>query len=101
MPPALAKFLIMNGWDALHISNADLDETPDRDIWRMASHMGCVIISKDEDFVHFATAEPFGPQLIWVRLGNCRPEELISAFARLLPEITTSLEEGERIVEIR
>ncbi len=41
------------------------------------------------------------PQVVWVRLGNCRKAVLLQAFATLLPDLTTLLEQGGSVIEIR
>lgn len=39
--------------------------------------------------------------MVWVRLGNCRRQELLSAIERAWSRIQTCLEAGDRIVEVR
>jgi predicted nuclease of predicted toxin-antitoxin system len=45
-------------------------------------------------------AEPKGPQVLWVRIGNSTNRVLRQAFQDVLPEILQALEAGERVIEI-
>ena len=101
IPPALARFLQAKGHDAVHVEDIELDEATDRQIWKFASENGRVIISKDEDFLHFSMSNPVGPAFVWVRLGNCRKDALLAAFGAVLQEMLKSLDDGERVVEVR
>jgi len=40
------------------------------------------------------------PEQRRVRLGNCRGDVLIGAFARSLATVLTAFEDGDRIIEI-
>lgn len=55
--------------------------------------------AKDEDFFHLCGRPETAAQLIWVRLGNCRTQQLLSAFERLWPRVRARLEAGDRVVE--
>jgi predicted nuclease of predicted toxin-antitoxin system len=41
------------------------------------------------------------PQVVWVRLGNCRKTALLQAFTTVLPQLRALLDEGGRVIEIR
>jgi predicted nuclease of predicted toxin-antitoxin system len=60
------------------------------------------IITKDEDFHALSIRQRnIPPQVVWVRIGNCRKLVLLEAFTKLLPELLTAVKAGEAIVEIR
>lgn len=101
LPGALARFLATHGHDAQHVVDLKLDEANDREIWRYAVAQNRVLISKDEDFLHLVNQIAASGSLIWVRLGNCRKRVLIEAFERALPSIITSLDQGQRFIELR
>jgi predicted nuclease of predicted toxin-antitoxin system len=101
LPISLAKYLRKQGFDCVHVSEANLSEAADASLCRYAVAQERVIISKDEDFFFFAKQPEAKIQLIWVRLGNCRSSELIAALQRFWPEIEASLGTGDRIIEIR
>ena len=100
-PLALSRFLQAQGLESRHVMDLGLDEASDLEIWRYAETEGCVIVSKDEDFLHLANLGASGPSVVWVRLGNCRKGPLLDAFARILPEILNALQSGQKVVEIR
>ncbi len=61
-----------------------------------------MIVTKDEDFPQLADRQgSIPPQVLWVRLGNCRKTILLKAFADLLPRIREQLQEGHGVVELR
>ena len=73
LPVALARFIAAKGWDCVHVQDVDLDRADDRVIWQYAKERGMTIVTKDEDFQAFANRQrSIPPQVVWVRLGNCR-----------------------------
>ena len=102
LPAALARFLEGQGTEAKHVWDLGLEAADDRSIWDFARENGYTVISKDEDFLHLATLQGSGPPaLIWVRIGNCRKQELLVLFERLLPQLLAALADGQQIVEIQ
>ena len=102
LPVALARWLSGKGVEARHVSDLGLDEAPDAEIWRRAKDERLIIVTKDDDFRLLSDRlERIPPQVVWVRIGNCRKQALISAFESVLPLLQAALENGERIVEIR
>ncbi len=74
----------------------------DRTIWEYAKAHGLTIITKDEDFQALANRQSsIPPQVVWVRLGNCRKLALLEAFSKMLPALRESLAAGDAVVEIR
>ena len=101
LPPALAQFLEKRGCDCKHVFDLGLAKASDTDICRFAISEERVIVSKDQDFLHHASRPDARIRLIWIRLGNCRTSVLLEAFARFWPMIESSLQAGDRVVEIR
>jgi len=102
LPLALARFLTANGFECRHVLDMGLDNASDPAIWEYAKSGDWVIVTKDEDFAQLAdrqNATP--PQVLWVRLGNCRKAALLEIFAGLLPQIREQLQEGHAVVEVR
>ena len=100
-PAALARFLDAQGIEAKHVRDVGLDEASDREIWRNAKAHGFAVVSKDEDFLHFANMDLNGPAVVWVRLGNCRKADLLKAFDGILPKLLEALRSGQNLVEVR
>jgi predicted nuclease of predicted toxin-antitoxin system len=73
----------------------------DVEICTYADHEERVIISKDEDFLYLASRPESTTRILWIRLGNCRTGTLLEAFERFWPLIESSLNAGDRIIELR
>jgi predicted nuclease of predicted toxin-antitoxin system len=102
LPLALARYLTANGFDCLHVQDINMGATADRVIWEHAKAHGMVILTKDEDFPLMADRQgSIPPQVVWVRLGNCRKAALLQAFVSLLPDLRTLLDDGGSVIEIR
>lgn len=102
LPVALARYFAANGWDCVHVQDVGLDAVDDRTGWQFARQRGMTIVTKDEDFQALANRQrSIPPQVVWVRLGNCRTEALLTAFSKLLPDLQKSLAAGDPVVEIR
>lgn len=84
------------------MQDVGLDSAEDRTIWEYAKERGLTIITKDEDFQALANRQcSIPPQVVWVRLGNCRKVVLLEAFSRMLPALRDILAAGDAVVEIR
>ena len=102
LPTALARFLNDNGMDCLHVRDIGMESKDDREIWDFAESQHTVIVTKDEDFALMADRRGgSSPQVVWIRMGNCRKAALLAVFSALLPTLRTLLEEGKRVIEIR
>ncbi len=101
LPAALARFLADRGADCRHVLDVGLAQASDVEIWRYAEQHQLILISKDEDFFHLSARHGRGVPLVWVRVGNCRKKELLSAFERVWPRIIACLEAGDEMVEVR
>lgn len=102
LPIALARFLGEAGFDARHVVDLNLDAAQDLEIWNLAKANGYAIVTKDDDYRILADQQrSIPPQVVWVRLGNCRKDALLRAFQSLLPELRAALAAGEALIEIR
>lgn len=101
LPMALARYLAANGWECSHVRDVGLESADDRTIWQYAMERRPTIVTKDEDFQALANRQgSIPPQVVWVRLGNCRKVALLEAFSKILPELRQALVAGEAVVEI-
>lgn len=78
-----------------------MERAKDRDIWRHAKAVGCSIVTKDEDFVLSKAADPSGPSVVWVRIGNALRRVILHRLAMAWPAVVTKLDAGESVVELR
>lgn len=101
LPPAVAEWLVAQGFDAEHTSAIGLEKAADRVIWERARQSGSCIVTKDEDFVLLHAADPSGPSVVWVRIGNAVRRIIVAKLAEVWPSVMAKLEQGEPIVEVR
>ncbi len=85
---ALARWLETKGCQADHVLTLGLAQSPDADLWQHAAREGAVIVSKDEDFARMTLLQPEMVPVVWLRLGNCRPEVLLATMERAWPAVT-------------
>jgi predicted nuclease of predicted toxin-antitoxin system len=101
LPALLAKRLGEAGYEARHVLEIGLGQSPDNDIWRHAGADGAVIVTKDEDFSEWVLAGRPGPAVVWVRAGDCTNTELQASLLPAWPQVIEALGSGDRLVEIR
>lgn len=100
LPPAMARMLAAESFDAEHVYDVNLGEAEDSSIWNYARQAQATIITKDEDFVVLASLHSEGPAIVWIRLGNTTKQALLHWFKPLLAAIVSALERGEKLVEL-
>ena len=64
--------------DSLHVRDIGMKESDDSDIWDYAAQNGYIIVSKDSDFRQQSFMYGHPPKVIWVRVGNCSVNTIIS-----------------------
>ena len=102
LPLGLVRYLVAEGWECIHVQDVGLAAADDRTIWHYAKERSLTIVTKDEDFQALANRQrSIPPQVVWVRLGNCRKAALLEAFAKVLPALHDMLAAGDAVVEIR
>lgn len=102
LPIALARYLSAQGLECEHVEDIGLATADDRVIWEYAKERNLVIVTKDEDFQALAARQcSVPPQVVWVRLGNCRKVVLLEAFSKILPALRAMLLAGDAVIEIR
>jgi predicted nuclease of predicted toxin-antitoxin system len=101
LPPALARLLVEHGHIAEHVAEIGLRDADDSPIWSYALQHLAVIVTKDEDFPHRFRQSKSAPVVIWLRIGNTSRRALLQWFEPLIPQIVLTIEQGERLIEIR
>ncbi len=95
----LAQFLSERGFIAKHVRDLGLGSVDDSVIAGYAREHQLIVVSKDEDFVTISNLQG-SPTVVWIRLGNCRNDELLRVMERGLAQLTAALESGQRLVVI-
>ena len=88
------------GHDCEHVEQAGLLRADDPDIWSYAARVSAVIVTKDEYFPKLKMFQPSGPQVVWLRVGNCSNRALLAWFAPLLQDAIDRLSRGEGLIEV-
>lgn len=100
LPPSLARFLRTLGEEAMACRDVGLRDADDDEIWRFATDGGFCIVTKDEDFVLRHMADPSGPQVVWLRIGNSTNPALLEWLQPLWGEVARELRSGQGLVEV-
>jgi predicted nuclease of predicted toxin-antitoxin system len=61
---------------AVHVRPLGLGGAADDVVWQRAIDLGCVLITKDEDFHRLSVLRGAPPKVVWLRLGNCATEDV-------------------------
>ena len=86
---------------SLHIRLLGQGGAADATVWDLARQHGCLVISKDEDFVDRWLLDQAPVALIWIRRGNCSNRALLVWLEPLWLDTLKRLEQGERFIELR
>jgi predicted nuclease of predicted toxin-antitoxin system len=100
LPPALARFLVEQGYEAAHVADLGLARADDEVIWALAVRKHSIIVTKDEDFAVRRTLNEDGPKIVWIRLGNSTTQQLLRWFSSLLDETVAAIGAGENLIEL-
>ena len=100
LPPSLARFLRTLGEEAMPCRDVGLRDADDDEIWRFATAGGFCIVTKDEHFALRHMADPSGPRVVWLRIGNSTTPALLEWLEPLWGEVARELRNGQGLVEV-
>ncbi|MFC4375748.1 DUF5615 family PIN-like protein [Nocardia halotolerans] len=103
LPPALARAIVGEGHDAVHVCDLDMTSASDNEVWDEGRRRGAAIVTKDEDFILLGRVKggQTVPAVVWIRIGNCSRKALLAAVLPVLPTIVEMLGSGETVIEVR
>jgi predicted nuclease of predicted toxin-antitoxin system len=61
-----------------HVSEVGLVTSSDEEVWNYAKEHNYTIVTKDSDFNDLSVWRGFPPKVVWLRLGNCSTEQIVS-----------------------
>jgi predicted nuclease of predicted toxin-antitoxin system len=73
--------------DMVHVADAGLNNASDQDVWNFAQAQGCVIVTKDSDFVDLQVIRGFPPKVVVIHLGNCTTAQVEDLLRRHQPDL--------------
>ena len=62
--------------NSTHVMLKNLDESSDMEIWRYAYKNNYAIVTKDSDFNDIAIYQTNNVKIIWLKIGNCKINEI-------------------------
>ena len=81
LPPQLCKFFAERGHVANHVFKSLQHDADDDVIFDFAKSASLIVVTKDDDFIRRSDALGAPPQILWLRIGNCRNQALFAALA--------------------
>ncbi len=99
--PALAQRLRAAGHVETHVEDLALRNADDEAIREYAIRNGCVLVTKDRDFVPVGSFASESLQVLWIRTGNVSNRILYSRLEAGWARVIEHLEASARIVELR
>lgn len=98
LPRSLCRVLRAGGHDAVHTSQLPArNRTSDEAIGALARREGRALITKDAGFYDSLLLRGEPPQLVLVRVGNCRKSDLIALFERRLRRVVEALKKHDLV----
>lgn len=78
LSPKLPGLLAAIFPSSTHVRDCGLKGKADEDVWDYAHTNGFTIVSKDSDFHQRSLLYGHPPKIVWLRIGNCTREQLVS-----------------------
>jgi predicted nuclease of predicted toxin-antitoxin system len=100
LPPALARWLVDGGHEAVHVEEVGLRAARDGAVWTHALHNDAILVTKDEDFATRATQAETSPIVVWLRVGNTTNRALRAWIDARMPGILRLASQGHRLIEV-
>jgi len=82
LSPKLPGLVATTYPDSQHVRELGLKGQTDEAIWNYAKANGFTLVSKDKDFYQRALFYGSPPKFIWLCLGNCTRNDLVSLISR-------------------
>lgn len=62
-----------------HVKFHGMETASDEQIWEFAKYNGLTIVSKDSDFLQRSMVNGHPPKVVWLRIGNCSTQDVVTA----------------------
>lgn len=82
--------------ESKHIKQVLSTEADDRDIWNYAKENGFAIVTKDDDFVQRSLLLGHPPKVIWIRLGNCKTQQIFQLLTHSRETVLAFISDEEK-----
>ncbi|MEP7153407.1 MAG: DUF5615 family PIN-like protein [Nitrospira sp.] len=81
--------------DSVHVCDVDLHSADDDTVWNYAIRHHLIIVPKDADFHQRSFVSGHPPKIIWIRLGNCRTQEIESLLRSYRNDVVAFVQNAE------
>ncbi len=101
LPPRLKTWLTQKGEDAVHVFELENGlQLLDSQIWQYAKNNQCIVITKDKDFFDFSNLFGAPPQTVFISVGNCSNDLLISLIEKYFADILYNLKNSSPLIVV-
>lgn len=84
----------------VHVSDKNLLNVPDSEIWDVASTSGFAIVSKDRDFADRVIKQGPPPSVIHLNVGNCPTRNLVTIIRDAADGINCHVQSGGGLLRL-
>lgn len=63
---------------SIHVRTLGRGGASDMDVWALAVREGCILVTRDEDFLQLSVVRGAPPKVVWIGLGSCSNAVLAS-----------------------
>ena len=84
--------------DSLHVRLIGAGGAADTTVWQLARDHGCMLVTKDEDFHRLSVLHGAPPKVVWLRIGNCRTQDIADLLRSRGEDITRFMAHSEATV---
>lgn len=78
LSPSLVPALSADFPESTHVRELGLESETDQAVWDRARIDGYTLVSKDSDFRQLSFLFGPPPKVVWIRMGNCTTEEILT-----------------------
>ncbi len=91
----IAKKLQNHFSGCMHVSDCELNDSEDSDIWEYAKNNNLAIVTFDSDFYDISIINGHPPKIIWIRGGNLKTAEVVQLLINNQKTISGFIEKDE------
>ena len=84
--------------DSLHVRLIGAGGAADTTVWQLARDHGCMLVTKDEDFHRLSVLHGAPPKVVWLRIGNCRTQDIADLLSSRGKDIARFMAHSEATV---
>ena len=81
--------------ESAHVRRMCGGGAPDLVVWEFARKREYLVVTKDEDFHRLSVLRGAPPKVVWIRLGNCRTQDIADLLRRRHESVRRFAEQDE------